>query len=494
MQFGYDDYNLGHKFVDEQTLYELNQRKIKTEALDNLFSYQVPTPDITDLEDRFVSFYGNASYTFNKNLSATASIRMDQSNLFGTDPKYQYRPLWSLGTQYIALENKFGWLDRLAFRLTYGINGNIPKSGGPFLVTKLDNRPAYYTGEFCSYVVSPPNSGLRWEKTNTTNFGIDFSVFNSRLTGSIELYNKQTNDLLGNRAADETLGWSNLLVNYGKMYNRGIEVSLQSENLRIGDFIWTSNATFSYNKNKLTSIENPQSSPYSYYSSPQNREGYPMGAIFSTRYAGLSELGQPTSYTKDGKLVTKEGELVKDDLIYSGTSIPPYSASLSNGFSYKGIDFSFMFVYYGGNVLRDVGANYLIDLYPVMNFQRNIDKNFLNYWKQPGDEKDPNTNPAFAYTVYGSDVQNLWRSADKHIQKGDFVRLRDVTLGYTLPSRLINKISIKSARITFQARNLWYWAANDKNLDPEAWSGTSLKPSRGTKTIPTYSFGLALNF
>lgn len=164
-----------------------------------------------------MSFYGNASYTYNNRTTLTGSIRIDQSNLFGTDPKYQYKPLWSVGLQHIILENK-GVLDRLAGRLTYGINGNVAKDTGPYMIV-ADDGTNYYTNEYQAYVVSAPNPMLRWEKTKLVNVGVDFNLFGNRLNGSLEFYNKATSDLLGNRLVDSTFGWTSLMLNYGAMVN-----------------------------------------------------------------------------------------------------------------------------------------------------------------------------------------------------------------------------------------------------------------------------------
>ena len=217
-------------------------------------------------------FYGNASYTFDDKLSLTASMRIDQSNLFGTDPKYQYRPLWSVGAQYRLLgPEQVSWIDRLAFRATYGINGNVAKMSGPFL-TVSDGGVNGWINDYSSYVTYPPNSGLRWEKTAVVNIGVDFDLLQSRLGGSIEFYNKNTTDLLYNKTGDPTYGWNSLMVNYGDMYNRGVEIHLNTVNIAVKDFVWKSMLNFSYNKNKLTRIENTRNDAIYYVNGGQIRE------------------------------------------------------------------------------------------------------------------------------------------------------------------------------------------------------------------------------
>lgn len=489
-KLGYDDFSLSYKTINELNL---GQQIGGTESIWGTYQYTDNTSAFDDTDNRYVSFYGNASYTFDRRLTATGSIRIDQSNLFGTDPKYQYRPLWSVGAHYVLPTEDVKWLNRLVLRATYGINGNVAKKSGPYMIAKTNSYPNSYINETYSYIDTPPNPQLRWEKTNVINIGIDFSTLQNRLNGSVEFYNKYTTDLLGNQASDPTLGFNRLVVNYGEMRNRGIEISLQSENIVTGDFRWTSNFIFSYNKNMLTRIENSGTAASSYYSSAQNREGHAMGSLYSVRYAGLDKKGMPTAYKSDGTVISSINDLTKDDLVYSGTTIPPYSASLSNTFSYKGLDLSFMFVYYGGHVLRDVAAGYTFTYYPILNYASNRDRDCLNFWRAPGDENNPDMAPAFIYGT-GNTGAGLWQAADKHVEKGDYIKLRDLTLGYTLPKNLLNRCHMRNIRINVQVQNLWYWAANKGNLDPEVWSGTTTTPSRGTHIPATYTIGLSANF
>lgn len=490
-KWGYDPQSLTWKSLNEL---QLGTGVSGTESTLGSYYFSGPYDKYTDTDDRYVSFYGNASYSLDHRLSATGSVRIDQSNLFGTDPKFQYRPLWSFGLHYIALQN-WNWIDRLAVRGTYGINGNIAKDSGPFMIATTNSRPNSYTNEYFSYISTPPNPTLRWEKTGVFNLGVDFSLLKNRLSGTIEFYNKKTVDLLGDRKTDPTSGWSSLLLNYGQMYNRGVEVTLHSENFNMRNFSWTTDFIFSYNKNKLTQIENSGTSAYSYFSTLQNREGYPMNSIFSIRYAGLDEEGLPQAYKADGSIVKDYNLLEPEDLVFEGTTTPPYSASLSNRFTYKGFDLDFMFIFYGGYKYRDVAASSMFTMYPVMNSTNAIDRDRLNFWRNPGDENDPNMAPAFLYKHSRSgQTQSLWSAADKHIQRGDYIKLRDLSIGYTFPKVWIKKFFMQNLRINLQIQNLWYWAANDKNLDPEVWSGTSLSPSRGQHIPATYTIGLSANF
>src|SRR5699024_640783 len=152
--------------------------------------------------------------------------------------------------------------------------------------------------------------------------------------GSIEFYNKNTTDLLYNKTGDPTYGWNSLMVNYGDMYNRGVEIHLNTVNIAVKDFVWKSMLNFSYNKNKLTRIENTRNDAIYYVNGGQIREGRPMNSLYSVRWAGLDEQGQPQAYDKDGNIVKSFADLKTEDLVYSGVTTPPYAASLSNSLQY----------------------------------------------------------------------------------------------------------------------------------------------------------------
>ena len=285
-----------------------------------------------------------------------------------------------------------------------------------------------------------------------------------------------------------------MLMNFASLYNRGVEIVLNSENIKTNEFSWTSNFIFGYNKNKVLEVETSDESAYSYYSKLNTRKNYAMNSMFSVRYAGLDENGIPTAYNKNGEIVKSADLLTKEDLVYSGTYEPRFNASFTNRLSYKGFDLSFMFIYAGGHVMRDVKAGMLIAQHPIYRTS-NADRDLMNYWKSAEDNNNPDINPAFAFQNQAAmKAKDLWSAADKHVQKGDYIKLRDVTLGYTIPPHLLKKYMIQGIRLNVQVQNLWYWAANRNNLDPEVWNGSSLSPSRGSHLPANVTFGLSVNF
>ena len=487
-KMGYDDHSLSYKPVNPNEMSPISG----TEALSGSYNWVDWDWNYFEQdEDRYVSFYGNASYTYNNRYSVNGSIRVDQSNLFGTDPKYQYRPLWSVGASWFMASEEFmqnvKWVDRLNLRLTYGINGNVSKESGPYLTVE-DYGYNNWTGDFSNNIKSPPNPELRWEKTAVTNIGVDFSILNSRLNGTIDYYIRKSTDLLGNRDTDPTLGWSSLKVNYGSLNNKGIEVALGSINISKPNFEWRTNLNFSYNKNKITKMKHSGTTVFSYVQGVVHTKGRPMYSLFSYKDAGLNpENGAPLVYDKDGKKVSNVGSI--DELKYSGTTRPPYTASLINRFRYKGLSLSFMFIYNGGHVLRDEISPYLTG-----SVTSNISKKAMNHWKKPGDEKIKGIAPAMnrnaSYTL-----KQVWYALDTHVIKGDYIKLRDVTLTYDLPKEWIRKFSLENMSVNCQVSNLWRWVANDSDLDPEAYTTTGY--GWGSRTLPvptTCTLGVSVTF
>ncbi|MDY3090748.1 MAG: SusC/RagA family TonB-linked outer membrane protein [Porphyromonas sp.] len=494
---GYDDNSLGHTPYNPMALFNLRG----TQSLSGAFMWDHNEHNsLFYTEDRFVSFYANASYTYDHRYNLTGSIRMDQSNLFGTDPKYQYRPLWSVGASWFlkreAFMSKLEWVDLLNLRFTYGIRGNVPKEAGPFLTLYA---PTYtnYIGAMGSQIKNPPNSSLRWEKTATTNVGLDFQLLGHRLFGSVDYYDKYTTDLLAQRNADPTLGHKQLMLNYGRMSNRGIELTLGGH-IDLGPVKWSPSLTYSYNKNKLLNVEESSVEVLSRSRGNASVEGYPMSALFSFRYAGLRERdGLPLFYSSVAKAQpSDEDAKVRtitsvDDLVYSGTTVPPHAASWTNRFAWRDLELSFMFVYYGGHVMRGVAAPW-----GAGDFGSNPVHEGLNPWLQPGDETKPGVTPGFVNATLDP-VRHLhpYAASDINTYRGDYIKLRDLSLSYTLPRTFVRRLGMSAASLSLQLQNLWTWTANDRGYDPEAM--TTYAYGWGMRTLPTpttYTLGLSVTF
>lgn len=490
--FGYDGQSLISKPVNLQALNN-NTRPAFSET--GSFARRFISTDYFGekaTDRRFRSYYGQGTYVYDGRYVATGSLRFDQSNLFGVDPKYKNRPLWSAGLSWIIGEEEFmkpvTWVNTLQLRGAAGFNGNVPGSfNGPFLLLNSGLNAMLNTAQLYYDVLSPENQSIRWETTNNLNLGLDYGLLENRISGSIDLYSKKTKDVFGRRSADPTLGFNQYNANTASIENKGLEIMINSLNINTKGFNWRTGLTASFNKNKVTEVQTEdKKSSYDIVTGTNLQKGYPMNALFSYKYAGLNSLGQPGVYDRNGnvKVMNTYGDDIVDvdfaDLKYSGTMTPKYAIGLNNQFSIGSFDFSFLFMYYGGHVMRVQQAN-PDDAsygYPL--------KGASNYWKKPGDELKTNV-PGFP--EYGTPGDYSFAAgygftyADQFVRKADYIRLRDVILTYNLKNSLVKKVGLNNTQLRFQAQNLFKYTFSGNDIDPE-----SIDPKYGTRSLPQQAF------
>jgi TonB-linked SusC/RagA family outer membrane protein len=496
---GYNDNNLQFLPVNYANLNNIKG----TQSLTGSFQYNYTSNNyFTYTDDRYVSAFANGGYTYDNKYNLTGSIRIDNSNLFGTDPKYQYKPLWSLGASWNIINEKFmqsaTWLNNLSIRATYGISGNVAKTVGPFLqASTVFNATAAANS---TVIVYPPNASLRWERTATTNIGIDYAVLKNRISGTIDIYNRNSTDLLGQRATDPTNAFQTALINYGSLTNRGIEVGINTVNLKGANFGWSTRLTYSHNNNKMTSINTKDKSVYTYTNGlGVNVVGYPMNSVFDFRWAGLNPTnGSPLVYDQNGKVVQSydsngahfDGMTNINGLVYAGTLLPTYTIGFNNTFNYKRLSLNIFIIASGGSVFRDATPPIL----STSNFRSNMDVRAMTFWKKPGDEKIAGMMPAPDLTNSGNPYfTSLWYAADVNTLSADYAKVRDIALSYDF-SQLIKKKFISSAKLTLQVQNAFHWYKNNKGLDPEAYQAYGTYATRTLPVMPTYMIGASFTF
>lgn len=486
---GYDPEVLAYKPVNPFDLAEIYD----TEAQRQYFAFDIHGQNQeSEDEDRFISFYWNGSVSFLERYVLTGSVRIDQSNLFGTNLNQQYKPLWSVGASWHLFNEPWiphpWWFNRLTLRATYGIGGNVSKEAGPYLqLSAPEFNP--FTGGFFSERISLPNPYLRWEKTQTYNAGVDFSFLSHRLYGSLDYYYKYTTDLLGARDIDPTLGADKAVMNYGIMSNQGVELTLGGTALDTELFTLELSTSFSYNRNRILRIDNSEESLIYRTDGMVKDVNLPYNALFSYRYAGLDSEGVPQFYDRDGEKVYHVKELL--DLKYEGTTIPTRHASLNVNFRVWDFTLSTLFVYQGGNKFRAEAAPW-----HSVAVASNGNRDILNRWKQPGDEDDPSKGPALTGKPIEDEILDQWYSADKHTMRGDYVKWRNIALTYTVPERFIERLHLVSASLTVQVEDVCLiYAANRLRLDPDVMGvqgyGWGL---RGVRVRPTTTIALNINF
>lgn len=478
-RYGYDSGLLSSQYIDETQLTKGFSGLMNTWA-----SLSSPRAQ-SELVNRFVSFYSNVAYSFDNRYTLSGSIRWDRSNLWGTNSKYQNKPLWSIGANWnINREGFFhsDWIDLLKLRASYGIGGNIAKDAAPYLTANY--YASTLVGGLYANISSPPNPNLRWEKTTTVNAGIDFSLFSGRLSGSFEVYNKKSVDLLANQMGvpTEGFGYNTLTFNNGAMRNRGFELTLQGNILHKTALKWNAGFLLGYNKNKVTKI-NVTAPVYILqldYPMAYPREGNPYNAIYAYKWAGLDEKGEPQMYDMDGKVTTtKYTDL--EAIHYAGTSVPVYSGSFTNTLNYKNFEFSFMLLYAGGHKVRNTNV-------PKISMGRTVSitsKDIRKRWQEAGDEKKTNV-PRLLFSTspeYNYARESIYNNASIHVLDASYIKINNLSLSYRVPSEWAKKIGFDAARIQFNIENLATIAFDSK-------AGYML----GSKNKPNYVCGLYLNF
>ena len=278
------------------------------------YATSFPLHQTTYKENAYVSFYSTASYSLLNRYTVGGSIRFDGSDLFGVDKKYRYLPLYSVSALWRLSQEPFmqqaKWVDNLVFRASYGLQGNIDKNTSPFLLgTYRSESILPGVSEDMIVINSAPNKKLRWEKTQSVNAGYDFSVLNQAINLSVDYYYRKGTDLIALRMLPLETGFTSMNVNWASMENKGVEISLSTRNITTKNFSWYTNFNFAYNGNKVLQENNPEQQ------TTPGREGYPVGAIFALKTAGVDkETGNMMFYNPEGEKVTlKELYRLKDE-------------------------------------------------------------------------------------------------------------------------------------------------------------------------------------
>jgi len=424
-------------------------------------------------DNRFAGWYANGSYELMSKYIISGSIRLDLTNFFGTDPKYRYKPTWSIGGTYkISDENFFKpfkqIVNRFNLRGSYGVNGNISLNHTPYLVLSVGSYNSNTNG--ISYGVSGfPNNQLRWERTRILNIGADISLLNDRIGIIAEYYSKKSTDLIAADAIDYTRGTNSLNQNIGSVLNNGFELTISGDILKSENFKWNSELIWSNNKNKLLTYNGNLTHILNYATSTGALvPDYPMYGVWGVKYAGLDNTGTPLYFNKAGEKISS-GSLQPADAAYIGSSTPTDELSLRNIFSYKNFTLSFMFVTKLGGYLRST------DLFNGASINN---RHVGERWKNPGDENST----IYPKLVSGNIEQWYLPYADTFAVSSNFLKLRELYLSYDLPTAYSKLIGLAGVKIYAQGRNLFCITSKSVDFDPE-----------GIDARAQFYFGLSLN-
>lgn len=440
---------------------------------------------VQEQHHKYASGYFNLTYTYDEKYNVFGSFRKDYADVYGLNAKFRGTPLWSVGAGWLihneSFMKDFKWVNFLKLRASYGVTGNIYQEATSYM-TATSGKLNSTTNLPYGTIESPANPNLKWEQSRTTNIGIDFGLLDNRLRGSIDYYNKVGKDIFSNRTLDPTTGFSSMFVNMASMRNRGIELQVTYDWLRAATrkgWSWTTNFTMSHNKNIVTSVENPSTRAYQLTSNPYV-EGYPSSALWSYRFAGISdqegEKGQTLWYIEDGGKAHNATSKSTNILEYSGQSEPKVIMGMDNSVRWNGFSFSILMAYYGGHKMRALAEE---ETFTVPTTA--INSYFLNAWTPEHPTNTPGIG-RYASTSLGSET----RYSDISIHHADFLKIRNIVLGYDFPQQWIQHLGMNRLTLRFQIDNPKYlWVANDVHVDPE---------TLGLRNPSSFIFGLNINF
>ncbi|MEQ7799772.1 SusC/RagA family TonB-linked outer membrane protein [Pedobacter sp. ASV1-7] len=440
------------------------------------------------LTNRYTSWYGNASYTYDDRYIISGSYRKDASNLFGVKANQKGVPLWSTGIAWnMHKENFFtiDWLTSLQLKANYGYNGNVNSSISAYLTAGGVATNQLTKTQYLK-VINPPNEALRWERVKNINGGIYFSTKENLISGSIELYSKKGMDLIGNSPIAPQTGVSIFTGNTADIHSKGIDVQLNSRNID-QIFKWSTNFIFTFIKDKIVSYKVKPGSNSDIVSASSSSLapliGYPINSIFGYKWAGLDASGNPQGYL-DGVISTDYSKINNstdlNQLQFFGSQTPIVYGGLRNSFSYKNLELSFNITYKMGSYFRRKSLNNAT-LFSPGGFKI-TDYNLR--WQKPGDELITNV-PAPVYPNNTS-RNSFYQNAAVLIERGDLIRLQDIQINYSFTRKQFKKLPFNNVNIYAYTTNLGLlWTANKKGLDPDVSSYPIPK---------TIAFGVNINF
>jgi TonB-linked SusC/RagA family outer membrane protein len=395
-------------------------------------------------ESAILSYFARANYKFKDRYLLSLSGRVDGSSRFGKESKYGFFPSGSVG--WILSEENFLKSARsisfLKLRASYGLTGNDAGFGdfaqlGLWGAAKYNNVSGLVPTQLA-------NPDLKWEKSEQLDIGIDFGFFNNRLTGEIDYYERNTNDLIYNVPVPGTSGFATQTVNIGQMQNEGFELVLNSTNFSKGDFKWNTSLNVSKNKNKINKLDGAQTVI------PGNDGrflnsllvGESIGVFYGPKFAGADPAnGDALYYLPDGKTTTNNYNSAGNFVV--GNPNPDWIAGLNNTFTYKGIELSVLLQGVFGNQIMNGAGGFMSASFDWFDNQT---RDHLNRWQKAGDITQV---PELRFAM-GNGIG----ASSRYVEDGSYVRLKNVTLAYNIPSSILNKIKMRSARIYITGVNL----------------------------------------
>lgn len=467
----------------------------------------------TEVENAYASFFGTASYTFANRYTFFGSVRYDGTNFFGAETNKRWNPIWAASFAWNVKNEAFlkdnQTISMLKLRTSYGLQGNIDRNTSPFFTGLYRTATILNKTESTINDEGAPNPLLRWEKTQTTDLGLDLGLFNNRINLTLDLYQRKSTDLMGMKQLPLETGFGQYNINWASVSNRGFEFSLATTNIDTKKFKWITTFNISANRSNIDRVNEGRNAFL------PSGEGRPVNAVYGLKFAGLDADGLPQFYNKAGEVVPAidfykisdpwgigyvssehlENDTFRDLFTYIGDRDPKYYGGITNTFNIGNWDLNISASF---NIKQTVVEN------PPYNFtsvDRGINQTtrVLDAWTTT----NPNTNlPRIIGldTIPGSEIVYQWFNTfdssgsysffDSWAKEISYIRINSMRLGYSLPTSVLSNTGVKSLRLSLEGRNLFVFGSKHKGyFDPETYGNLYAQPIQ--KAIV---FGLNVGF
>lgn len=438
------------------------------------------------VQEQLLSYFSRVNYSYKDKYLITATGRFDGSSRLAPGHKWAFFPstalAWRISEESFMQQASF--LEDLKLRLSYGVSGN--DAVNPYQTNIYTGNSKYLfgdTGYSSAYVNNLAAKTLSWEKTKEWNLGVDYTLFSGRLSGSIDLYTRDTEDILMDRKLPQINGFGSVVDNIGSMRNKGLEIVVNTVNVKTQDFTWSTNINFTTNKNEILSLSD---------GSKEDRSngwfvGQPMGAVWTYKHIGfwteeevangLAPTGFKAGSVKVEKFDKEHAELTDDDKVILGSPFPKWTAGMTNTFKYKDLDLS-VFIY------TRQGQWAYSQFHRTFTFGDDHSFNVvkLNYWTpenqtnaewyRPGVENPNNAKDALMYV------------------KTSYIKIGHINLGYTLPSKIVERVGLKKLRVHASCQNPFVFT-DYIGWDPESASQNSYTQY---PMLRSFVFGVNMTF
>ncbi len=477
--------------------YDYNYFKQASEENDMYYS-------LSHTYNRMASFFGTATYSWKRRYTINGTLRYEGSNRLGKNSDARWLPTWNVSGAWNAheetwFEEKLGSvLSHATLKASYSLTGDMPATDNSSSIIESYNvwRPFSIDKETGLGLSAVANPDLTYEKKHELNLGVDLGFLNNRINVQFDWYTRNNFDLIGILASNGTDGGGvTPLRNVASMKSHGEELSISTKNIIRKDFQWNTDFIFSHVNTEVTDLKSDSRIIDMISGNGFTKEGYSYRSLFSFKFMGLDENGIPTVIDQEGNLTNSRVEFQDrntDYLVYEGPTEPTITGSLGNTFTYKNWHLNVFMTYSFGNVVR---------LDPTFHSSysdlSSMGKEFKNRWTMPGDE-NYTTIPAIADlrtmqgNTYLSYIYNAYNFSTERVAKGDFIRMKEISVSYDMPRSWIEAMHINSMNLKLQATNLFLIYADEKlnGQDPEFFNSGGVAMPMARQFTFTLRLGL----